>query len=69
MHDDENCRYISRNRTIKLTYSENHLLQVLIRNKGKVCKFSYRDVFNLRKKLNGEVKIKNRRGRGYYIEY
>ena len=68
MHDDENCRYITRTGTIKLTYSENHLLQVLIRNKGKVCKLSYRDVFNLRKKLKGEVEIKTRRNRGYYIE-
>lgn len=68
MHDDENCRYISRNRTIKLTYSENHLLQVLIRNKGKVCNLSYREVFNLRKKLKGEVEIKTKRGRGYYID-
>jgi DNA-binding response OmpR family regulator len=68
MHDDENCRFITKNGIIKLTYSENHLLQVLIRNKGKVCKFSYRDIFNLRKRLKGEVEIKTRRNRGYYID-
>lgn len=68
MHDDENCIYITRNGIIKLTYSENHLLQILIKNKGKVCNLSYREVFNLRKKLKGEVEIKTRRNRGYYID-
>lgn len=68
MYDDENCRYITKNGIIKLTYGENYILRLLFDNKGKVIKCRYRDIFNLRKRLKGELEIKNKRGRGYYIE-
>ena len=68
MFDEENRIYITKNGIIKLTYGENHLLRLLFDNKGKVIDCSYRDIHNLRKKLKGEVEIKTRRGRGYYID-
>ena len=36
MHDYENCRYIAKNRIIKLTPYENIVLGFMIANKGKL---------------------------------
>lgn len=69
MHDDENCRYITKNGIITLTYRENFLLRRLLENKGKLIKCTYKDMYDLRKKLKGEVEIKSKRSRGYYIDY
>ena len=71
MHDDENFRYIGKNGYIDLTPSENSLLKKLIDNKGKVVKFHkmpYVAIKRLRKRLKGEVEIKNKNGVGYYID-
>ncbi len=68
MYDEENRRVITKNGIIKLTYGENYLLGLLFHNRGKVINASYRDMHNLRKKLKGEIEIKTRRGRGYYID-
>ena len=36
MHDYENCRYIAKNRIIKLTPYENIVLGFMIKNKGRL---------------------------------
>ncbi len=82
MHDDEVGIYITKNGYIHLTATENIVLKRLIENKGKVDvklenKYGLRKGYGnstrltikrLRKKLKGEVEIKNNRGRGYYID-
>ena len=76
MHDDEVGIYITKNGYIHLTGTENILLKSLIEHKGKIgVKFVKGYEYNirtsikrLRKKLKGEIEIKNKRSRGYYID-
>jgi DNA-binding response OmpR family regulator len=82
MHDDEVGIYITKNGYIHLTATENIILKKLIENKGKVAvklenKYKFKKGFGnstrltisrLRKKLKGEIEIKNKRSRGYYID-
>lgn len=83
MHDDDNFKYISSKEIIDLSKKENKLLKILIQNKGRVVLVRtlldeiYRQptsprtldqlVCRLRKKLKGEVVIKNKPGFGYRI--
>ena len=39
MHDDENYRYVAKNRCIDLTPMENSILAILIKNKGNLVTF------------------------------
>lgn len=75
MHCDEMEIYVTKDGYIHLTETENFLLKSMIENKGKVVvktSKSYSSIStiicNLRNKLKGEVVIKNKRGRGYYID-
>lgn len=76
MHDDEVGIYITKNGYIHLTGTENIILKRLIENKGKVAikleegyeNSTRKIVSRLRKKLKGEVVIKTKRSRGYYID-
>lgn len=83
MHDDDNFKYISSKEIIDLSKKENKLLKILIQNKGRVVLVRtlldeiYQKptsprtldqlVCRLRKKLKGEVVIKNKPGFGYRI--
>ena len=83
MHDDENFKYITSKKIIDLSKKENKLLKILIENKDRfVTKETLiREIFQipvpyrtltvlisrLKKKLKGEIEIKNRPGFGYKI--
>ena len=72
MHDYENCRYIAKNRIIKLTPYENIVLRFMIANKGKlVVPYIVNNRINitrLKDKLKNEIHIKKKFGVGYYID-
>ena len=72
MHDYENCRYIAKNRIIKLTPYENIVLGFMIENKGRlVVPYIINKRINitrLQKKLKDEIHIKKKFGVGYYID-
>ena len=40
MHDFENSNYYCKNRLIKLTKTENRMLDLLLKNKGKVVNYN-----------------------------
>ena len=83
MHDDENFKYITSKKIIDLSKKENKLLKILIENKDRfVTKETLiKEIFQmpvpyrtltvlisrLKKKLEGEIEIKNRPGFGYKI--
>ena len=72
VHDYENCRYIAKNRIIKLTPYENIVLGFMIANKGKlVVPYIVKNRINitrLQEKLKDEIHIKKKLGVGYYID-
>ena len=72
VHDYENCRYIAKNRIIKLTPYENIVLGFMIANKGKlVVPYIVKNRINitrLQEKLKDEIHIKKKFGVGYYID-
>ena len=72
VHDYENCRYIAKNRIIKLTPYENIILGFMIANKGKlVVPYIVKNRINitrLQEKLKDEIHIKKKFGVGYYID-
>ena len=72
MHDYENCRYIAKNRIIKLTPYENIVLGFMIENKGRlVVPYIINKRINitrLQKKLKDAIHIKKKFGVGYYID-
>ena len=72
MHDYENCRYIAKNRIIKLTPYENIVLGFMIANKGKlVVPYIVNKRINitrLKDKLKNEINIVAKWGIGYYID-
>ena len=73
MHDYENCRYIAKNRIIKLTPYENIVLGFMIKNKGRlVVPYIINKRINitrLKDKLKNEIHIKKKFGVGYYIDF
>ena len=74
MHDYENGFYICKDKIIDLTFIENEILNDLIKNKDKKI-IPYKQnatktaISRLNKKLEGKIKIKNKRKFGYYIVY
>ena len=72
MHDYENCRYIAKNRIIKLTQYEDIVLGFMIDNKGKlVVPYIINKRINitrLKDKLKNEINIIAKWGIGYYID-
>lgn len=72
MHDYENCRYIAKNRIIKLTPYENIVLGFMIENKGRLVvpyKINKRiNITRLKDKLKNEINIIAKWGIGYYID-
>ena len=72
MHDYENCRYIAKNRIIKLTPYENIVLGFMIKNKGRlVVPYIINKRINitrLKDKLKNEITIIAKWGIGYYID-
>ena len=72
VHDYENCRYIAKNRIIKLTPYENIVLGFMIANKGElVVPYIIKNRINitrLQEKLKDEIHIKKKFGVGYYID-
>ena len=72
VHDYENCRYIAKNRIIKLTPYENIVLGFMIANKGKlVVPYIVKNRINitrLKDKLKNEINIIAKWGIGYYID-
>ena len=72
VHDYENCRYIAKNRIIKLTPYENIVLGFMIENKGRlVVPYIINKRINitrLQEKLKDEIHIKKKFGVGYYID-
>lgn len=76
MYDDINGFYYTYNQKISLTPSECHILDVLIAKKFATDKDIYFTpshtrtlVCRINKKLKGELEIKRRCQKGYYIEY